>query len=50
MKYGDEAMKDFLKSANKHLKIQNLSESMIGEGGVCLPEDFDHNQSLYGTR
>ena len=41
-------MKDTLRLANKFLKVQNFSEQQIGEGPIILPEDFDHNQPLYG--
>ena len=45
---GKVKMKETLRQANKILKIQNLSEQQIGEGPLLLPEDFDHNQPLYG--
>lgn len=47
---GKEKMKLALREANKILKIQNLCEKQIGEGAALLPEDFDHGQSLYGSK
>ena len=47
---GREKLKDTLREINKLLKIQNFFEHQIGEGPVVIPEDFDHNQSLYGTK
>lgn len=47
---GKERMKKQLREANKVLKIQNLNDEYIGEGPVILPEDFDHEQILFGNR
>jgi len=43
-------MKNALREVNKVLKVYNLNDKLIGDGPVLLPEDFDHDQSLYGTK
>lgn len=50
LEYGVREMKNCLRDINKQLKIYNLNDKIIGEGPILLPEDFDHNQSLYGKR
>ena len=46
---GRVEMSDCLRDINRNLQIFNLNDKIIGEGPVCLPEDFDHDQSLYGN-
>ena len=45
-----DKMKKVLREANKTLKIWNLNDEFIGVGPVILPEDFDHDQSLFGSK
>ena len=42
-------MKKLLREINQELQIFNLTDEILGEGPVLLPEDFDHDQSLYGS-
>lgn len=48
--YGREKIKLKLREVNRIMKVTNLKDGVIGEGAVILPEDFDHDQSLYGTK
>lgn len=48
--YGREKIKITLREVNKVMKVTNLKDNLIGEGAIILPEDFDHDQSLYGTK
>ena len=50
VKHGRDALKNCLKKINKQLQIFNLNDKMIGDGPVLLPEDYDHDQSLYGNK
>lgn len=50
LNHGKSSLKNCLKGINKKLQICNLNEKMIGDGAVLLPEDFDHEQSLYGNK